>query len=424
MRRTKWILLFLSAVLTVSHTRWITAADWPEFRGERSIGHWLRPLPRSWSETENVTWKTAIPGSGWSSPVVRDAIYLTSAVDDERDGVSGHSLRAICVDPKSGELSWNVEVFWQPEGDLVEIHKKNSHASPTPILEGDRIYVHFGPHGTACVGTDGIVKWRTQELTYLPLHGNGGSPALEDDLLVINCDGRDIQYVAAVNKKNGEVVWRTSRDTDPSRGFSFCTPTIIEAGGRKQAICPASTAVFAYDLSTGRQLWRVDYGEGYSVVPRPLFAHGLVYVCTGFGDGQLLAIDPEGSGNVTSSHVRWSMGKGVPKSSTPIIVGDLLFMVDDAGIVTCLNAKTGEIAWKNRLKGKYSASPIVADGVLYFQNETGLTTLVAAGDEFQKIGENQVGADGERTFATLSPIEDDILLRNETHLYRIHDQVR
>jgi outer membrane protein assembly factor BamB len=406
--------------LLCSVSSMLVAADWNEFRGPGGVGHYEQPLPTQWSETENIDWKVPVPGQGWSSPVVADnRIFVTTAVAEKRDGSSGHSLRLLCYDARTGATDWDVEAFWQPDGDAVEIHEKNSHASPTPILEAGRVYVHFGPHGTACFDTSGKKIWTTQALQYLPLHGNGGSPVLSDELLIVNCDGRDVQYVAALRKADGELVWQTPRDTSPSRGFSFCTPTIINVDGQLQAVCPGSTAVFAYDPDSGKEIWRVDYGEGYSVVPKPQFAHGLVYICTGFGDARLLAIDPTGKGNITDSHVRWSTGKGVPKSSTPIIVGKLLFMVDDNGIASCLDAVSGEEQWKSRLTGKYSASPLLADGLLYFQNETGTTTVIRAEAAFEKVNQNQLGSAEDRTFATFAVVDNDLLLRTETHLYRI-----
>jgi outer membrane protein assembly factor BamB len=400
----------------------LTASDWKEFRGAGGLGQSDHALPTNWSETENIRWKVPIAGLGWSSPVVSDGqIFLTTAVPGERGAVSGHSLRLLCLDARSAAVNWDVEAFWQPADDSVEIHSKNSHASPTPVIEGDRVYVHFGPHGTACFRLDGTVVWATHELAYLPVHGNGGSPAISGDLLIINCDGRDVQYVAALDKQTGELRWRTNRDTNPTKGFSFCTPAVIRAGGESQVICAGSSAVFAYVPETGQEIWRLDYGEGYSVVPRPLYANGLIYVCSGFGDAQLFAIDPTGHGNITDSHVKWSTKKAVPKSSTPIIVGDELFMVSDAGVAVCMNAVTGEVHWQDRLQGKYSASPITADGLIYFQNERGLTTVIQAAREFREVARNQIGTEDERTFATLAVVDDAILLRTETHLYRIQD---
>lgn len=408
----------LCVVLFVIGSQSLMAEDWTEFRGPDGQGvSSAAQLPVKWSETDNVAWKVKIDGVGWSSPVIADErIYLTTAVG--KAAKSDQSLRIICLNSKDGSTVWDVEAFALAAAD-IEMHKKNSHASPTPVLEDDRLYVHFGSSGTACLKLDGTFVWKTQKLEYSPQHGNGGSPAIAGDKLIICCDGKDIQYVVGLDKATGEIAWKTPRDTTPSRGFSFCTPTIVSAGGKLQAICPGSQAVFSYDPQTGKEIWRVEYGTGYSVVPRPLFAHGLVYVCSGFGDNKLYAIDPTGTGDVTDSHVKWSMKKGVPRSPSLAIVGNELFAVDDAGVATCADAMTGKVHWTKRLGGKYSASPLAAAGRVYFPDEEGKTIVIAASTEFKKLATNQLAEDGARTFASFAVTGKAILLRSETHLYRI-----
>lgn len=400
-----------------------TAGEWSEFRGPSGQGHAeVSGLPLTWSESENVRWKVPVPGTGWSSPVVSgNRIYLTAAVPLDASAASRHSLRVLCLNAADGAEIWNVEAFVHPEDVKVEIHGKNSHASPTPILQGDRLYVHFGPHGTACLKTDGSFLWKTNRLTYAPQHGTGGSPALIDDRLIICCDGRDVQYVAALDCNTGDVLWKTDRNCEASRGFSFATPKIIQVAGKHQAVCPGSGAVCSYDPATGRELWRVSYGEGYSVVPRPVFGNGLVYVCSGFGDQQLFAIDPTGTGDVTESHVKWSTKKGVPKSPSILLVGTLLFVVDDGGVASCFDAISGQVHWQERIGGKFSASPVYADGHVYFQDEDGKTTVIDASTEFNRIGTSQLGDGRSRTFASYAIIDRAILLRSETHLYRLED---
>lgn len=396
------------------------AGDWTEFRGPTGQGlSDSSNLPVEWSENEHVAWKVSLPGTAWSSPVVQDGrIFLTTAVARGTGTPPAQSLRLMCLDAADGRTLWDVEVFLQP-GDDVEIHQKNSHASPTPLIDGDRVFVHFGPYGTACLSTDdGAIAWKTRKLKYSPTHGSGGSPALADDLLIICCDGHDRQYVAALDKLSGEIRWKTPRDTSPQKGFSFSTPRIIEVNGRPQAVCPGSDAVFAYEPQTGEEIWRVRYGSGYSVVPRPVYGHGLVYVCSGFGDARLLAIDPTGRGDVTDSHVKWTLEKGVPKSPSPILVENELFLVDDRGIATCVDARTGNVYWQERLGGNFSASPIHASGRIYFQDERGTTTVIAASREFEVLAKNEL-ASGERTFASLGIVDDAILLRSENHLYRL-----
>ena len=398
------------------------AGDWPEFRGPSKQGLAdSRGLPVTWSETEHVAWKVPIPGLAWSSPVVTgDRIILTTAVPQGDGAKAPQSLQVRCLLVGTGELLWQVDVFDQP-GEGIEMHRKNSHASPTPVVEGDRVYVHFGPHGTACLNvSDGDVLWKTQELVYGPNHGTGGSPAIAGDLLVICCDGHDVQYVVGLDKRTGEIRWKTPRDTTPDRGFSFCTPLIIEVGGRPQAVCPGSDAVFSYDPASGEEIWRVRYGDGYSVVPRPVAGHGLVYICSGFGDGRLLAVDPTGTGDVTDSHVEWELSRGVPKSSSVLLVENEIFLVDDGGIATCVDARTGDVHWQERLGGKFSASPLYAEGRVYFQDENGLATVIKASTDFEELARNQLAA-GERTFASYAVSGRSLLLRSEGHLYRLEN---
>lgn len=387
--------------------------DWPEFRGPAGDGLATGPLPRQWSDTENVAWKTPVAGLGWSSPVVHSGrVYLTTATETEGDG---RSLRLVCLDATTGAGIWDRELFVQ--AGPVKIHPKNSHASPTPLVAGDRIVAHFGPHGTACVSPAGDVLWK-RTLAYAPTHGNGGSPALAGDVLVICCDGADEQYVVGLDLATGEVRWRTDRDTDPVKGFSFATPLVTRVAGAAQAICPGSDAVFAYDPATGQELWRVDYPGGYSVIPRPVHAAGLVFVGSGYDKPVLYAIDPTGRGNVTATHVRWKLDRGAPHTPSVVVVGEELFCVSDNGVATCLDARTGEERWRERLGGNFSASPLHADGIVYFQNEAGEAILVKAAPTFEEVARNRIGA-GERTFASYAVDGPAVLLRTESALYRI-----
>ncbi|MGE0377345.1 MAG: PQQ-binding-like beta-propeller repeat protein [Planctomycetaceae bacterium] len=396
-----------------------SAGDWTEFRGPTGQGiSDARDLPIHWSETENVAWKRAVPGLGWSSPVVAGGrVFLTTAIPKEPG--PGHSLRVLCLDPESGETLWDVEAFDQPEGERVEKHQKNSHASPTPLVEGDHLYVHFGPHGTACLNAEnGALVWKNQEIAYAPNHGNGGSPALAGDKLVICCDGRDVQFVLGLNKHTGEIAWKTDRGVHAQKGFSFSTPLVLEVQGRPQAICPGSGGVIAYDPDTGEEIWRVRYGEGYSVVPRPVFGAGLVFVCSGFGDERLLAIDPAGKGDVTDSHVKWTLDRGAPKSPSALVVGDELYCVDDNGIASCVDSRSGQVFWQRRLGGNYSASPLFAGGNVYFQDENGKAAVIRASTTYEEVSRNTLAGD-ERTFASYAVHEGALLVRSEGHLYRI-----
>lgn len=387
-------------------------ADWPQFRGPDGVGHAAGDPPLRWSETEGVVWKTPVPGLAWSSPVIsRGGIYVTTAVPDD----GGHSLRFVRLDAVKGTVDWSKELFRQ-EGQ-VPIHKKNSHASPTPVVDGDHLIVHFGPHGTARTTLSGDVVWQ-RVLDYKPVHGNGGSPALAGDVVVICCDGGDAQFVVGLDRATGAERWRTPRATSPAKGFSFSTPLVIDVDGRVQAVCPGSDAVFAYDPADGSEIWRMNYPGGYSVTPRPVYGAGLVYVSSGYDRPVLYAIDPRGRGDVTETHVRWKLERGAPHTPSVLVVGDELYCVADNGIATCLDARTGTGHWVQRLGGTFSASPLHAAGRVYFQEETGETIIVQAGRAFVELARNRVG-DGDRTYASHAIDGDDLLLRSEAAIYRI-----
>lgn len=395
------------------------AENWTEFRGPDGQGHATATgLPSEWSADKNVTWKTPVEGLGWSSPVIwGDQIFLTTAVEEGEQ----LSLRCICLNTKTGKQIWDKELFLvDKNAPSSEFHKKNSHASPTPILEENRIYVHFGSNGTACLDFKGNALWK-KTLDYKPQHGNGGCPAIVGDVMIICCDGRDVQYVVGMDKKTGDVIWKTDRETEPERGFSFCTPLIITVNGRQQAICPGSCKVFAYEPKTGKPIWSVDYEQGYSVVPRPVFGNGLVYVCSGFNRAILFAIDPTGDGDVTETHVKWKRDRSIPKSASILLDGKELYIVDDRGVGTCVDAVTGEEYWTQRIGGKYSASPTKADGKIYFQSEQGESVVIKPGKTYQEISRNRLwpNDDETRSFASLAIADSAIFLRSETALYRI-----
>jgi outer membrane protein assembly factor BamB len=387
------------------------APDWPEFRGPDGQGHSAaRKVPTKWSATDNVAWKTPIPGSGWSSPVLQgNRVYLTTAVEQQ----GRLSLRVLCLEIANGKILWNTEALAAAK---VRHHQKNSDASPTPILEADRLYAHFGHYGTACLDFSGKILWQQTSLTYDPNHGNGGSPALVEDRLVFNCDGSIDPFIAALDKRTGKVLWKVPRRTDARKLFSFSTPLVIEVHGRQQVISPGSGVVSALDPANGREIWRVRYGEGYSIVPRPVFGHGLVFLSSGFDRAVIYAIRPDGRGDVTDTHVAWTVDRQAPKTPSLLLVGDELYAVSDAGVASCLDARTGKEHWSMRVPGNYSASPVFADGHLYLQNETGLGVVLAVGKSFRKVAENDLG---ERTLASYAVSDGALYIRGEQHLFRI-----
>jgi len=387
------------------------ATDWPEFRGADGQGHCTATnLPTAWSSSKNVAWKTPLPGLGWSSPVVSGGrIFLTTAVSGQGKGLS---LRALCVDAATGEILGNVEVFDRTAG---YVHNKNSHASPTPLVEGERLYVHFGHQGTACLDLDGKVLWRNTELTYSPVHGSGGSPILVDNALIFSCDGGSEPFIVALLKTNGKVIWKVNRQTDAAKTFSFSTPLLIAVNGRKQVISPGSNALCAYEPATGQELWRVRY-NGYSVIPRPVYGNGLLYISTGFDHPVLMAIRPDGSGDVTETHVAWTYSRSAPNTPSLLLDGTELYMVSDSGMATCLDALTGRAHWQERLGGNFSASPLLAEGRIYLQSEEGVGTVLKASKQFQKMAVNPLG---ERSLASYAAADGSLFIRTAQNLYCI-----
>jgi outer membrane protein assembly factor BamB len=397
------------------------AEDWPQFRGPTGQGvSSATGVPIEWSATKNVAWKAPVPGRGWSSPVLSGGrVYLTTAVADAGGPVS---LRALCFDAANGKGVWDVEVFRPDAASARPMHEKNSPASPTPVVTGDRLYAHFGHMGTAALDLSGKVLWRQTSLKYPPVHGNGGSPSLiserDKQLLVFNCDGGKDPFMAALDAQTGDVRWKSPRSVTSRAPFSFSTPLAIEEGGRTQIVSAASGFVGGYDPADGRELWRVLYGQGYSVVPRPAFAHGILYVSSGFDAAVLYAIRPQGAkGDVTRSHVAWTIRKGAPNTPSPLVAGDELYLVADNGIATCADAHSGKVHWTERLPGgKFSASPVFADGRVYFQNEEGDGFVVKAGKKYELLAENELG---ERSLASYAVADGALFIRTDKHLWKI-----
>jgi len=395
---------------------WFAAADaenWSEFRGPTGQGLSAETnLPVEWSEDKNVAWKVETP-SGWSSPVCWDGrVFLTAAAPVQGGKPNDQTLLAMCLDAATGKTVW-VKPLFEQSHDGTEVHDKNSHASPTPVTDGRRLFVHFGSHGTACLSLDGEVIWTQRGLSYGPVHGSGSSPVLVGDLLFVNCDGHDVQFVAGLDAGSGAIRWR--KDRPPLRGkkgFAFCTPLVIDVGG-EQIVSPAADHVVAYRPSDGEELWRYEY-DGYSVVPRPVFGHGLVFLSTSFDDATLYALRPGSDGR--EPEVRWSTSKAAPSTPSPLLVGDEIYFVSDRGVATCADAKTGETHWIERLGGNYSASPVFAGGRVYFQNEDGGAVVVTAGKEFRAVARNSLPG---RTLASYAIADGSIFLRTDTHLYRL-----
>jgi outer membrane protein assembly factor BamB len=396
----------------------VQAEDWPQFRGPTGQGHATeRGLPLEWSESKNIVWKTPVPGLGWSSPVVAAGrVWLTTVVESkERRGRVSASLRALAFDVATGREVFNVEVFRLDDAGYV--NPKNSRASPTPIVDGERVYVHFGADGTAALTTSGEILWTTH-LRYESQHGNGGSPTLYRDLLIVNCDGNGGEaYVIALDTATGKTRWKTPRRRPADQAYS--TPLVITTGDRDQLVSVGAYRAAAYEPLTGQEIWRVSYGDGFSNVPRPVFGQGLVFIATGFQTPTLIAVRPDGKGDVTRTHLAWTISRGAPYTPSPLLVGNDLYYVSDTGVLSLADATSGQVIWQQRLGGNYSASPVLADGRIYFQSEEGLTTVIAPGREFRRLAVNRL--DGA-TLASIAVSNGSLFMRSDSHLYRITER--
>jgi outer membrane protein assembly factor BamB len=407
--------LFSIGLLFLAFTSPLRAEDWPEFRGPTGQGLYQgKNLPIEWSTTKNVAWKLPIPGKGWSSPIVlQGRVYLTSA--EPILGSKNLSLIALCINAENADILWKTQVFIQDGAKAPKIHNKNSHASPTPLTDGKKLYVHFGHQGTACLHLDGKILWKSTEHRYSPVHGNGGTPILVEDRLVFSGDGGAKPFVVALKIADGKTVWKTMRETNAERTFSFSTPLAITVNGKKQIVSPSSDFVAAYHPADGKEIWRVTY-TGYSVIPRPVFGHGMIFMSTSYTTPSILAIKVDGKGDVTKTHVAWTLKKGAPHTPSLLLVGDELYTVSDNGTACCVDAKTGTVHWSERLGGAYSASPFYADGKVYFQAEDGTTTVVRAAKQFEVLATSKLM---ERTFACYAAADAAIYLRTESQLYRL-----
>ena len=405
----------LLVICTCGGYRLSAAENWPEFRGPTGDGHARSlGLPAVWSERNQVVWKTAVHGRGWSSPVIWDGqIWLTTATED------GTKLYAMCFDEDSGRILYDLLLFEvaQPQ----EIHAFNSYASPTPTIEQGRVYVHFGSPGTACLDTSsGRVHWQRTDLPCNHWRGAGSSPILFEDLLIVHLDGYDYQYVVALDKATGQTRWKIERNIaygtdDGDLKKAFCTPIIISVNGQLQLISPAAKAAIAYDPRTGKEIWRIRY-DNHSATARPLYGLGMVFINSGFSKASLMAVRPQATGDVTDSHIAWTTDRSIGSKPSHLLIDDLLYVVHDQGTASCLDARTGEPVWQKRLGGNFSASPIYADGKIYFMNEEGMTTVIRPGREFTVLATNRLD-DG--CLASPAVADRALFIRTTTHLYRI-----
>ena len=401
-------------------------SHWNQFRGPNGDGvSTSSNLPTEFSGTKNVRWRAAIHGLGWSSPVVwKNQVWITTARED------GSELFAVCVNLETGKIMHDIKVLdvANPQNEWSDL---NTHATPTPIIEEGRIYVHFGTYGTACLDTvTGKKLWERRDLNCDHRVRPASSPIMDNDLLFLTYDGVDQQFIAAVEKETGQTRWLRKRTyksgQEPPKSKpndnrkSYATPTIIEHNGRTQLISPAAEATYSYDPSTGKELWFIRHGKGYgyNVTCRPIYSHGLVFTNSGISKN-LFAIDPSGSGDVTDTHIRWTTRRGVSNIPAPLVVGDNLYMIGDSGgMVSCLEAKTGKQIFQERLGGiqNHWVSPIYADGKIYFFSRDGVFSVIEASSEFKILSKNE----SDTVFVSMPAIVgDSMLIRSNTHLYRI-----
>jgi outer membrane protein assembly factor BamB len=410
--------------------------DWPEFRGPRGDGTSASSgLPLRWGDSQNVRWKTPIPGRAWSSPVVWGRqIWVTTATED------GRELSVVCVDRETGAIVRNLKLFEVEKPQFA--HRFNTYASPTPVVEEGRVYVTFGSPGTACLDTrSGEVLWRRTDFICNHYRGAGSSPISFENLLIMNFDGSDHQFVVALDQATGKTVWRRDRSIDfqdlgpdgqpeleGDLRKAFATCHVATLANRPCLLSQGAKALYAYDPRSGEEWWRVEERTSHSAGTRPVVGHGLVYAPTGWSRGQVVAIRPGKPGEVIDANaesppttelgVVWKSIRNVPKKPSLLLVNDLLFGLDDNGVATCWEAVTGKVCWNERVGGNYSASLVTAENRIYMFSEEGKGTVVAAGREFRKLAENQLG-DGFMASPAISG--RSLILRSRTHLYRVEE---
>ncbi|MFT4513309.1 MAG: outer membrane protein assembly factor BamB [Planctomycetota bacterium] len=389
--------------------------SWRDFRGPSRNGFVANAdVPLTWSEQENVTWKFKVVGSGWSSPVVDDGkVWLTTATD------KGEKLHVVAVDVATGKLLHEQVVF---ESDKPE--KKNalnSYASPSPVIEPGRVYVHFGTYGTACFDTKSFEQvWQRRDLNCDHMEGPGSSPILFEDLLIFNVDGGDVQYVVALDKATGETKWRTDRSIDltgfpPDLRKAYSTPIVMEVAGKPQLVSSGAQGSYAYDPRTGKELWHVRF-KGFSMASRPIAGDGMVFVTTGFMRARMLSVKVPAVGDVTDTNVAWTYSRNVPKMASPILAGNRVFMVDDGGFATCLDHQTGKALWRKRVGGEHCSSPLCIGDRIYFFDREGKTVVIEKGDVYKELASNQLDAG---FMATPAVVGNAFVMRTRTHVYRI-----
>ena len=412
---------FILISITVASCLVIEANEqWSQFRGHFGNGIIKSTsAPINWSENRNIDWKTPIHDRGWSSPVIwNDQIWMTTATKE------GNKMYAICVNKLSGKVEHDIHVFDVKSPQAIT--NENTYASPTPVVEEGRVYVHFGTYGTACISTkDGQILWKRRDLNCDHEIGAGpaSSPFIYNNFLIFNVDGRDVQYVIALNKETGQTAWKTNRSVDFSdvqinQRKAYGTPFIIPRGNSNQMVSIGAKGVYSYDPENGKELWKAEH-RGWSIAPRPVYGEGLVFTMIDRDRPEMWAINPNGSGDITETHIEWKETKRMPPRASPIFFKGLLFVVDRNGYISCIEAKTGKSIWQKRMKGRFSASPILANNLIYFFNEDTVCTIIKPTRELDIVTENKLSSD--KLMATPAFDENSIYIRTENNLYRIKE---
>ncbi|MEP4077206.1 PQQ-binding-like beta-propeller repeat protein [Haloferula sp.] len=409
-------LVSFSLVTIFSVTAAADFSQWPEFRGPTGQGLAEGGGPGKWSKTEGVVWKNEDVGKGWAGPlVVDDLVVLATARSKGEEMV----LSVLALDRASGEVRWERELFRPTEEQGMLFHSKNSYASGTPVVADGVIYAHFSHMGTAALDLkDGKVLWK-QHLEGAPKHGTGSSPVVVGDLLVVNVDAEPKPRVVALNRENGEIVWETARGVESTRPFSYSTPLLIESDGQQQIVSTGSEMVGAYRPKDGKLLWEVRWEKRWSQIPRPVSDGKLVYLATGFMTPNVLAIDPAGAeGDVTETHVRWDRDRHGPKTPSFVCSHKCLYVIDDTGMLSGVDKKTGENLWQEKLFGNFSASLVLVDhSTLYAFTEDGVAYIVKVSPESGKVV-FELDME-ERVLASPAIVGGALYLRTEEALWRI-----
>ena len=419
-----------------------SASQWPQFRGPTTDGHGdgdARDLLTEWSETKNVKWKTPIPHKGWSTPLVSDTqVWLTTATAD------GHDFFVLCLDRATGKVLHEAKLFHSDKPEPLG-NDLNSYASPTGVLNYRvasgttgfgrapseyHVFLHFGSYGTACIDTRNFKEvWRRTDLPCRHYRGPGSSLFDWKDTIILTMDGVDVQYLCALDKKTGETRWKTDRNTvfndegpdgkpqmEGDLRKAYTTPMLITVAGKPQMVSSGSRATVAYDPDTGKEIWRTTY-KGFSNASIPAWHDGVIAINTGHGKANLQAfrIDESTRGDITGKLI-WEQTKAIPTRSSPVTVDGIIYLNGDAGIISAVDFKDGSLLFNERTSGNASASPLYADGKIFFCNERGDTTVIKPGRTFQKLATNTF-PDG----IMASPVAagNELFIRTKTHLYCI-----